>query len=89
MILIEIKELVEKYLANWKWFLLSAILFLVLAFFYLRKETPKYEVNATILIKDKEKGTSIDDFTTFEDLGLTGANSNNLENEIHLLSSEG
>ncbi len=81
------KDVLDKYLIHLKWFFFSVIAFGLLAFFYLRYETPKYKVSATILIKEQEKGSSVSSVAAFEDLGLFGANNNSLENEIHLLSS--
>ena len=50
-----LKDLLIKYLFHWKWFLISMIIAVALGFVFLRYQTPQYEVNATILIKDDEK----------------------------------
>lgn len=84
---INFREVLEKYLIHFKWFILSVVVVVTLAYFYLRKEVPRYEIASSILIKDKEKGSSVNQLGAFEDLGLFGSNNNSLENEIHILTS--
>jgi len=82
-----IREVIEKYSIHLKWFILSVLVFGVLAFLKLRYEVPKYKVDATILIKEQERGGSISDLQGFEDLGLFGSGDNNLQNEMQILTS--
>ncbi len=84
---ISIREVVEKYTAHTKWFVLSVIVFLALAFLKVRYEVPKYKIDASILIKEPERGRSITDLQGFEDLGLFGMGDNNLQNEMQILKS--
>ena len=63
-------NLVYRYISHWRWFLLSVVVALVRAFLYLRYQTPKYEVAASILIKDDKKGAGLSELSAFEDLGL-------------------
>ena len=85
---ISLREIVEKYLIHWKWFVFSVLIVGVLAFFKLRYEVPQYNINATILIKKNEKGNSFTDLSDFEDLGLFGSGGDNsLENEMQILKS--
>ena len=51
---IDLREILEKYARFWKWFLLSIILALALAFIYLRYTPYQYNVSAQILLKDKD-----------------------------------
>ncbi len=81
-----IKDILQKYVHNWKWFLLSIAVCLVLGFVFLRYQTPIYEVNATILIKDDSKGGVSSELSAFEDLGIL-KNGNNINNEIEILRS--
>jgi len=81
------RDVFEKYLIHFKWFVLCVLVFGVLAFFKLRYEVPQYNINASILIKEKEKGNSINDLSSFEDLGLFSSGDNSLENEIQILKS--
>lgn len=80
------KDLLQRYLRNWKWFALSVAVCLILGFVYLRYQAPVYEVNATILIKDDKKGAVSSELSAFEDLGIFN-NNNNIDNEIEILKS--
>ncbi len=84
---ISIREVIEKYTAHFKWFVLSVLIFGVLAFLKLRYEAPKYKIDASILIKEQERGNSITNLQGFEDLGLFGMGDNNLQNEMQILTS--
>ncbi len=84
---IGIIEMIEKYVIYLKWFIVSILLFGVLGFLKLRYEVPKYNVVASILIKDQDKGSSVTDLSSFENLGLFSTGNNSLENEIQLLQS--
>jgi len=48
----ELRELIEKNLSHWKWFLISVFFCIVLAFLFLRYSTDEYGVEATIKISD-------------------------------------
>lgn len=85
---VSLRDVFDKYIKHIKWFILSVLVFLVLAFFKLRYEVPQYNINATILIKEKEKGSSFTDLSDFEDLGLfSSGGDNSLENEMQILKS--
>lgn len=81
-----VKDLLQRYLRNWKWFLLSLTVCLVAGFVYLRYQAPMYDVSATILIKDDKKGTVPSELSAFEDLGILKG-SNSIDNEIEILKS--
>jgi capsular exopolysaccharide synthesis family protein len=84
---INIKELIYRYLENWKWFLLSIIVCVGLGYTYLSYQVPQYEASAKILIKDEKNGGSIiDESSVFEDLGLLKGGKN-IDNEIEVLKS--
>jgi len=83
----DFKEILEKYLLHWKWFILSVIFFGVASLIYVRMQVPKYNISATILIKDKEMSASYNDLSAFEGLGLFGSGINSIENEIQILHS--
>lgn len=82
----DIKNVLQKYARNWKWFLLSVSISLILGFVYLRYQTPVYEVSATILIKDDSKGAVRSELSAFEDLGIL-KNGNNIDNDVEVLRS--
>ena len=51
-----LRTLLLKYLANWPLFLVLLVLCASGAFLYLRYTVPVYELKATIIIKDEQKG---------------------------------
>ena len=74
---------------NWQWYLLSLIICLGCAFFYLRYTWPTYQVAARMLVKDEEKKAirSAKQFLpNMEDFGIMN-NSSGFENEIEILQS--
>lgn len=84
-----LKELIAPYVRFLPWFILSALVFLSLAFLYIRYSTYVYQSEATILIKDTNNG-SLSELAAFEDLGLGGAglSKSDFENEIEILKSK-
>ena len=81
-----IRNELEKYLRHWKWFVLCVFSTFILAFFYLRYATPKYKVKTSLLIKQDDNMMS-SELTAFQDLGMFGDGSSNIQNEIQLLKS--
>ena len=85
---INIQEILFKYLSYWKWFVISIVACLAIAFLYLRYATPVYNVSAAIIIKDDKKGgNSTSELSVFEGMGLLGG-TNNVDNEIEVLKSK-
>ncbi len=81
-----LREEIDKYLFQWKWFVLGVIITLTGAFLYLRYATPIYQSTATILVKDEKQGEA----SILEDLssGTPGFSSVNVEDEIQILKSK-
>lgn len=71
------------YLRYWYWFLLTIVLCLTAAYFYLKRITPIYKVYATLLIKDEQSPRKANDVV--EDFTATA--NKRIENEIVLLKS--
>ena len=82
-----LRELIEKYLYYWKWFVFGVIITLTGSFLYLRYTTPKYKVVATLLINDKQNENVSSETSTFKDLGLVDNNSSIFDTEIGILKS--
>ena len=82
-----IRQQLERYLINWKWFLLSALFFLTLAFLYLRYTTPIYNISATVLIKDDKKGGLASELGSFGDIASLSGVKSNIDNELEVLKS--
>jgi len=75
---------VSRYLPYWPVFAIVVVLGLIVAAIYLKFKTPKYEVTASILIKDEKRG--LDDSKILDALNLFGAKKI-VENEIEVLHS--
>jgi len=84
---VDFKNLIVKYLKHWKWFLVSLILFGLLAKIYLRYSVLQYKATATILVKDDKSGGLSPELSAFEDLGLFKGSSKTIEDEIEILKS--
>lgn len=84
---VSFQDLLDKYLRYLKWFILSILIFPIISLVYLQFVSEKYEVSASILIKETEKGSSFTDLSSFEGFGLFGDGNNSLENEIQILKS--
>ena len=79
-----IQQVVSKYLPYWPLFLLALLVGVGIAFTYMRYTIPKYEANATIIIKDQKKGN--EDSKTMEQLDALSSKKI-VENEIEILQS--
>lgn len=84
---LNIREQIDVYLAQWKWFLLSIFLCTIIALIYLRYAVPEYSATATILVKDERKGGIQSELTAFSDLGLMSGVKSNVDNEIEVIKS--
>ena len=75
----------QTYTRQWKWFVLSAVVALTLAFIYIRYTVPQYSAEARIqILEDKGNGSGLD---VFKDLGLFSGNENKVEDEIQIIKS--
>ncbi len=82
---VDLKEIVSTYTKHWKWFIISVIGALLLAYVYIRYATPEYAAKAKIQILD-EKGSS-SELSVFKDLDFLGGGKSNVEDEIEILNS--
>lgn len=86
---IDYKAILIEYLMYWPWFVICLIVCLVGAWCYLRYQSPVYNVNATVLIKqgDKNKaGGQNASLVAMQDLGMLSMASN-FDNEVEILQS--
>jgi len=85
---IDLRGTIEKYSYHYKWFILGIVLAILAAYIYLRYTPNQYEVNASILIDNKENGGSVNsELSAFADLGLLGDSKTSLDTEIDVLKS--
>lgn len=80
-----LKELFYDYLAYWKWFLLSIVIALLLAFVFLKLQTPIYNIEGSILIKDDNKSVGGED-DMMKQLDIFSS-TKVVDNEIEILKS--
>ena len=85
--LLQIKELLLGCLAKWYWFLLSVILCVGIAVFYILRTPPVYERSTEVQIKSEGQGKSMPGgIQSFNDLGIFRANTN-VQNELRAFIS--
>ena len=85
---IDFSALFFKYFFYWRWFLVSIVTCCVLAFFYIRFQTPVYQVSSSILIKedDKKAPSTNSPLASIQDMGMLSMTSK-FDNEIEILKS--
>ena len=83
---LDIKAIFYLFLSHWYWFLISVVLALGLATFYLHKTIPVYTRSAKLLVKPDERGRSIMDVSEFNDMGIF-ANGVKINNEMLTINS--
>ena len=80
----QMSQLLAGYLSYWPLFLVCLLLALGAAFFYIRYAVPKYEANATLIIKDAKKGS--EDSKLLESLDMIDTKKI-IENETEVFQS--
>jgi capsular exopolysaccharide synthesis family protein len=83
----DLREELDNYLIYWRWFVLSLVVCITVAFLYLRYAIPNYKAVATILVQDERKGSMASELSAFADLGLLNYVKNNVDNEIEVIKS--
>ena len=82
---ITLHDIIRMEIANWYWFVLSAVFCLCAAYYYLASTPKIYSRTATIMVKDSRKGGDVD-LTAFSDLAGF-QNRRNVDNEVFILQS--
>lgn len=80
-------ELIAPYVVKWKWFVLSVIIALVLAFIYLRYADRVYQVNTSVILKDQNDSRIRGGNAIFSSMDLMGT-VNNVDNEVEVMQSK-
>lgn len=75
-----------KYLAFWKWFLVSLAICLLITFIYLKYTLPVYKVQTSVLFQDARRGSGSSTAGAFDGMGLVTQRSN-VDNEMEMLGS--
>src|SRR3954447_7573044 len=80
-----LRSIILKYLANWPLFLILLVICAAGAFLYLRYTVPLYEIKATIIIKDGQKGQDnskmVESLDAFDSKKI-------VENELEVIQSQ-
>jgi capsular exopolysaccharide synthesis family protein len=86
--IIDIRELLKKYIKKWHWFLLSIIICLIATFVFIKKSPVKYDVQTDILLrKDAAKGGGLSEQAVLQAMGLSSV-SKDVEDEIQIIQSK-
>lgn len=80
-----IKEFLKTYVKHWKWFLISVIIALALAFLHLRYSIPEYSAGAKIQILEDKNSTS--ELSLFKDLDVFSGAGSKIQDEIQIIKS--
>ncbi|WP_051878592.1 GumC family protein [Chryseobacterium sp. FH1] len=88
----DIYSLLKPYLAKWYWFLISGVIFILVAILYIKTATPIYSIQGAVLIKDAKKsisGSPMGSVGILDGLsGFGGMSTNSIENEIEIFKSK-
>ncbi|WP_276964931.1 polysaccharide biosynthesis tyrosine autokinase [Chryseobacterium sp.] len=83
---LDLRKIIGKYLVKWPWFITSVLLFLIVAFIYLRYAVPQYE-SITTLKFDKKQSDLTGALIDLDNLGLGLGNADELKSEVAVVSS--
>ena len=83
-----ITDMLLKCLVRWPWFIASVVLFVALAYFYVKRQEPVYRRDAAILIKSESRSGGLRgaNISLGADMGLFD-NSSNVEDEMAAITS--
>jgi capsular exopolysaccharide synthesis family protein len=82
-----LRAAIVPYLKNWKWFLISVIIALIIGHLKIRYSVPEYAATTKIQILQDENSSS--ELSALKDLeALTGGGSSNVEDELEILNSK-
>lgn len=82
---VDLSNLIKPYVKNWKWFVVSVIVAIIFAIFYIRYSVPEYAIRSKVKILKDQNSTS--ELGAFTDLGVLGGTNNNVQDEIESINS--
>lgn len=87
---INIKEIIDPYLKNWKYFLGIVFIMGIFAIYKIKSTVPVYKAQTSVLIKDAKKMSAASgDIGVLQSLGgFSGMGTNSIENEIGVFQSK-
>lgn len=81
----DLKEKLSVYTKHWKWFLLFAIIGIIIGLVVIRYSIPEYSAQAKIKIV--EENTSTPNLALFQDLNILSGSTNKVEDELRIINS--
>ncbi len=84
------REIFEKIISNWKWFVFSAIIALIAGFIYARKQDVVYELKSSVLIIDQTRSGQMNEMSVLKQLDAVGMGSRStsmINNEEQVIKS--
>lgn len=81
---IHLRAMLTRYLQKWYWFVIAVLVMLAAAYVYLKFQVPQYKTQASLLIKDENRG--LDETSVLKELEAFSSNKV-VENEIEILKS--
>jgi len=84
---IDIKKFLFRILSNWYWFALSLFFTITSAYLISRYSEPIYSVNATVIVRDEDKGGGLIGAERIIESADMFNNRKNIQNEIGILKS--
>ncbi|CAH0270852.1 polysaccharide biosynthesis tyrosine autokinase [Chryseobacterium sp. WG14] len=81
-----IKKTISKYLYKWPWFVASVLLFVIVAFIYLRYSVPQYQSKTTLKF-DKKQNDLSSALSDLNNLGIGLGNADELKSEAAVVNS--
>ncbi|QCX39334.1 polysaccharide biosynthesis tyrosine autokinase [Aureibaculum algae] len=84
---LDLREQIEKYLRNWKWFAIAILISLLYTFYNLNFKRSSYEAVSTIKIKNEKNGDK-SALSAFQDMGIMSNSNDNIDDEIEVLKSK-
>lgn len=85
--IINLRELIFKYLRKWYWFVISVALCLIAGFIYLKTANTQFKVQTTILLRQDKGSSALSEMALLQSMGLSGS-SKEVEDEIQVLTSK-
>jgi len=86
--MIDLKKIFQKLISKWHWYLITSVVFLIMAFLYAKFTAPNYQITAELLVNDDEKGGGIGkQASAMMDLGGIMGSQNSVDNEARVLKT--
>ncbi|WP_330745520.1 GumC family protein [Chryseobacterium sp. CP-77] len=83
---LNLRKIIGKYLVKWPWFIASVLLFVIVAFIYLRYAVPQYQSTTTLKF-DKKQSDLTGALIDLDNLGLGLGNADELKSEVAVVNS--